>query len=293
VVPVLASALSVSGGERFVVVDADAENRNRMAAALRSAAGAPAEVIAEPNFYKAMDRARVEFDEITACFLATDISTPNIATAIDALRRERMHAHTPIILLVKPKESQVARDLGAGTGALDQIDVGAELTNLGELLAEVRARIGQTAVDPAFALELALESAATLRRIAIDGDTVFNCGAAEPALISALGADDEELRTRCASVLALIGTATAQHAVADLAFDAANSSSLRVAAFAALAESAKKHGNHLDDARVDRLIEIARDEADLVMRTAASQALGALNLADNKASEIIRSYYHG
>jgi hypothetical protein len=162
-----------------------------------------------------------------------------------------------------------------------------------EVLAKTRARIGQTSVDADMALALALEAAATLRRIAIDGDTILDYAAAEPALISTLGADNEELQIRCVSVLALIGTASAQAAVADVAFETTNSDSLRVAAFGALADSAKKHGNRLDEARVNRLIGIAKDEADLAMRTAASQALGALNLADNKASEIIRSYHRG
>jgi hypothetical protein len=41
------------------------------------------------------------------------------------------------------------------------------------------------------------------------------------------------------------------------------------------------------------LVKIAREESDLVIRTASSQALGAVNLATNKASEIIRGYYGG
>jgi len=62
-------------------------------------------------------------------------------------------------------------------------------------------------------------------------------------------------------------------------------------AFDALASSAKAFGNRLDDDRVTRVLGLARDEPDLVMRSAASQALGALDLTDNKASDIIRSYY--
>ncbi len=148
-------------------------------------------------------------------------------------------------------------------------------------------------MDSGIALELALESAATLRDIALDGDSVFVYQEAEPALISALAAQDEELRIGSASVLALIGTPAAQRALADAALDDANSDTLRISAFQALARAARNKGNHLDADRVTRLLAAAKDEADLVLRTAASQALGALNLADNQASEIIRKYYGG
>lgn len=290
VVPVLTGALSAAGTEQFVVVDSDADNLNRVASELRQL---PAKVIAESSFYKAMDRARTEFDGVTAFFLATDIGAPDLATAVQGLRGEFLHAATPVILLAKPQNATLGRDLGAGTGNLAEIRADADLAAIPELLSTVRARTGQTALGQELALDLALETALTLRRIAIDGRTVFNYTTAEPALVAALSAEDEELRIRSAAVLSLIRTSTAQRAIADVALDEAATSTLRLAAFESLAESAKRFGNQQDQARVDRLIEIARTEPDMVMRTAASRALGSLNLADNKASEIIRSFYRG
>jgi undecaprenyl pyrophosphate synthase len=73
----------------------------------------------------------------------------------------------------------------------------------------------------------------------------------------------------------------------------ANTDSLRVAAFGSLAESAKNNGNLLEEGQIAELVDIAHDDPDLIIRTAASQSLGALNLTTNKASEIIRSYYGG
>ena len=78
-----------------------------------------------------------------------------------------------------------------------------------------------------------------------------------------------------------------------IALDAGNADSLRISAFNSLAESAKHNGNLLEERQIAQLVEIARDDTDLTIRTAASEALGALNLATNKASEIIRSYYGG
>jgi len=64
-------------------------------------------------------------------------------------------------------------------------------------------------------------------------------------------------------------------------------------AFNTLTSSAKTYGNLLDDERVTRLLTTARNEPDMIMRAAASQALGALDLTDNKASDIIRSFHRG
>ena len=132
-----------------------------------------------------------------------------------------------------------------------------------------------------------------MRRIAIVRGSVHDCRVAESSLIAALSADDEDLRIRCAAVLALLPMATAQRALAEAALNVDHTESLRTAAFAALAESAKRNGNRLDATRVQSVLSAARDEPDPTMRTAASQALGALNLTDNQASQIIRSYSRG
>ena len=66
---------------------------------------------------------------------------------------------------------------------------------------------------------------------------------------------------------------------------------LRIAMFDALAESARRNANKLDAPLIDPLIQIASDEPVMTLRNAAAQALGALNLTTNKASEIIRKYH--
>jgi hypothetical protein len=94
-------------------------------------------------------------------------------------------------------------------------------------------------------------------------------------------------------VLGYIGSPEAQGAIAKIALDAAQPQEMRVAMFTALAEAAKRQGNHLDNDQVAKLIELAQKDENLVIRTAASQALGALNLPGNPASVIIRSQYNG
>ncbi|MFQ5415036.1 MAG: HEAT repeat domain-containing protein [Phycisphaerae bacterium] len=290
VVPVLADALIRTGRREIVVVDPDPANLNRILGELRTA---DASVLGEAGFYRAINRARVEFKTLSAVLLATDIADPDLATAVAELRGEFVYAKTPIIVLVKPRQSVVAEQVVERDAFADHVDADLGGTELFDRIDLVSRRAGQTPIDDDLALTLALQSAETLRRIAVDGRTVFAFGRAEPALIASLSSPSEDLQTKAASVLALAHTDTSQRSIAHVALDAGNTDALRVAAFGSLAESAKHNGNLLEDAQIADHVRTARDERDLTIRTAASQALGAVNLKTNRASDIIRSYYGG
>jgi hypothetical protein len=290
VVPVLAGALAGTTGDRYVVIDPDTDNQKRIAGELRDEAD---QVIAEDNFGKALDRTRREFDGVSGFVLSTDSTAPGAGAAVQALQEEFVYARVPVILLVKAGGEQIADQLSAAYDNVEQVDAGVSGADLLESLGNLRAKCGEVPMSEELAASLALEAASALHHIAVDGRTVFDYAAAEPALISALASGDEELKTRCLDVLALIGTANAQRAVADVALTDTNAESLRLTAFRALTTSAKGYGNRLDEERLSSLLTLAREEADMIIRAAASQALGALNLSDNKASDIIRSYYRG
>jgi HEAT repeat protein len=291
VVPVLGQALVQSGRRHLLVVDPDPDGRNRVMGALR--AGGDADVIGEGSFYQALQRARVEFPTVTAVFIAGDITEPDASTALAELRHEFAFAQTPVVILAKPDQSLLAEELASLDPYTGHAASALPAETLLERVTEIRTRTGQADLDPTLALTLAIQSAQTLRGVAADGRTVFDVGVAEPQLIAALSSPSEDLQVRCASVLALLGTDPSQRSLARLALSTSNSTSLRVAAFGALAESARNHGNKLESAQIDSLVQVARDDADLVIRTAASEALGAVNLATNQASEIIRRYYGG
>jgi hypothetical protein len=290
VVPVLAAALGQTGKTQFLVVDGDESNRNRVMGELRSG---DTEAIGEPGFFKGMNRARVELSNLSGIFIAADIADPDITAAMQALRSEFAFAKTPVVILNRggrsaAVEAILARDTNA-TDVEALLD-GSAIRERHDRLVEANA---QAEPDEALALSMALQSAETLRRIAVDGRTVYDFGTAEPALIVALSASNEELQIKAASVLALATTPTAQRAIAHVALSPNETKTLRIAAFASLAESAKNNNNQLEDAQVADLVAIARDDEDLVIRTSASEALGALNLATNRASDIIRKHHRG
>ncbi len=290
VIPELASTLSLTGREQILVVDADENNLNRVMDELRNG---DRDVIGETNFYQALQRARKEFQSLDAIFISTDIASPGITAALWDVRGEFTFAKTPVVVLTKPKQKVLARELADADTFVETVDAGLDASDLEAALERVSDRTKQTNLDDDSMLSMALESAETLRRIAADGRSIYNVNDAEPALIGALSSPVEKLQTRVASVLALLPTPTAQRAIAHVAMDDANTDSLRIAAFDSLAESAKTNGHLLEAKQVAELVRISSEESDLVMRTAASKALGAINLASSRASEIIRSYYGG
>ena len=290
VMPVLSTALSLTGRDQYLIVDRDGDNANRIAGALRAGGG---EAIADTDFFRALDRVRGEFQRLSGVFVSTDIAEPNVTEALARMRGEFRFAKAPVVVLTKPAQDVFAEELAHRDEYVERVDAAVDEAALRAALDRVRTRTGQTPLTPDTASSIALQTAETLRRIAVDGRTVYNVSEAAPALIGALSASDERLQTAAASVLALIPAPAAQRAVAHVALDANNTLSLRVAAFGSLAESARNNGNMLEESQINALVKIAREESDLVIRTSSSQALGAVNLATNKASEIIRGYYGG
>ena len=287
--PVLADALRQNKKEQYVIVDADHRNLNRIAGELRENGG---ETVAETNFYAAMERARKELPSVRAIILATDIEAPGIAKALAELRSEYRFSRTPVIVLIKPEQDYLAQQAVKGAHA-KATSAASEFDEIEQLIKELSNQEGAGALPPELAMELALRATEALKMVAVDGKTVIDTATTVPALVSALDADEQQLRINAADVLALIDSPEGQQATCEIALNEENNEELRLAMFNALANSAKKHGNRLLPEQVNLVVKAALEIEDLVMRTAASKALGALNLKQNEASKIIRSYYGG
>ncbi len=290
VIPVLNEALAQTGGQRVLVVDPAEDNLNRVAGAVR---GIDANAVGERSFFAGMSRARKEFEHLSAVFISTAGTEPDIRAAVSELRHEFQFSKTPVVILTKADQRQIAEEIVRADAYCQMVAEDADAAALTAALAEIRARTGQAELSADAALAMALQSARTLDAISAHGRTVYEFAQSEAALIGGLSSTSEELRTVCASVLAQIPSPTAQRSIAHVALDDKNTESLRVATFASLARSARNSGNHLEPAQVARLLDIAKTDANLTIRTAASQALGAVNLADNQASVILRSFHRG
>lgn len=287
---VLAETIKHRGEHQFVVVDADTTNRNRIAGELRKSG---ATVIADANFLAAMQRARVELPSITGFFLATDIESPSTGKAAEAIRKEYRFARTPIVILEKADQTHRSEQAVAAGKMIGVLDAQSNETELTDKLSELVEAGGGKSLSADDAVALAIRAVEALGLVAVNGNTVIDTAPAVPALIFATSSPNEALRVVAAHTLALIPSDEGQQAIAQMALDSGNDESVRLAAFDALAESAKRNGNRLSPEQVARVIETAADTSDLTISARASQALGALNLRNNQASEIIRNYYRG
>jgi len=288
VVPQLAAAVSLTGEDHVVVVDADQANLNRVMAALRSEG---LKVIGDSSFYRALEQARDKVQSLRGLFLASDLSDPPLETALQQMRGEYLFSQMPVVILTKPSHALAAETMADSDTNVESVDADSDDTDLVDAFTRLRERTGQSDPGRDSAVTIALEAVETLRNIAADGRTVFRAGEAEQALLAALRSEEESLQTAAAAALAYLGTPSAQSGIAAMALDDAHATDLRVSALTSLASSAKRNGSLLNEGQITALVELARDESNLTLRTAASQALGALNLASNKASEIIRSYH--
>ncbi len=292
VVPTLASALSLTGKKFYMLVDPDDAKRAPFAEAL-TAAGA--EVIADGRLTPALERAQRERSHLDGIFLASDVRSPSAIEAIQGLGRDARFGLAPIVLIVKRGDNLImdqAAVLDARVGTVfDVAEAGVAdpelVRHVMEKLERTAALYGAAGMTGEESVQLALSAAQTLLGIAEGRSAVFDVRAAEAALIDALGHPSETLRLAAARVLAWVETDSAQGAVARFALDGEQQKGLRIEAFGALADSARRFGHRLDGVTTQKLIDEATGQADLDLRTAASQAAGAMNLPGDLAAQVI------
>lgn len=289
--PVLSEALMLHGGARnALVVDADQENANTVAGALR---GQGYEVLIDANLYEGLRKIREELPGIDVIFLASDIASPDLPTALRELRGEFRFAATPVVVVTKPGDVEEVQALVRADHRLTEIPAQPRPVDVAKAVALVLHAVGAETITPDVGAALALDAAQQLATLALTENPIFHAGDAESALLATLSTTDATLHMAVVDVLSLLDSAAAQQTLAAIALDASADQAERVRLFAALATSAKRNGNLLSSESVNQLVTIAARDENLDLREAASAALGALSVTGEPASEIIRSYYQG
>jgi tetratricopeptide (TPR) repeat protein len=289
--PVLSEALMMhSGAQTALVVDADNDAANAIAALLRNQ---DYEVITSASLFDGLQQVRDNLPGVDVIFLASNMEQPTLKAGLAEMRSEFRFASTPAILLTKPGTRDTVREISESDYRVGAIGAS---PSVGELMREktlVMRAVGAEAITEALGQELAAEAAEVLRKLVLTSNPVFDVLDAQPALLAALETDSLELRATIAATLGYLGTAEAQIAVARIALDNTESIPERIRMFGALADAAKRSGNLLPDDMVDDILQLAEGAENLQLREAASQALGALNVEGSPASAIIRNQYRG
>ncbi|MGE3180365.1 MAG: response regulator [Phycisphaerae bacterium] len=290
-IPVLAEAITLSGGQKnALVVDAEDESANEAAAALRDAGYT---VISDANLNAGLEKARKDFPTLDLMILAADLQNPPLRDGIQLIRRDYRFAGVPVLVMSKPGTRALIREVSRLGGNVGIVPEGAAAEDVSRQIENIMERGKNTTIDAEKASALALEAVRAIRDLGTSDANVVQLNSAELALLAALKSENAELQTAGAEALALVPTESAQEGIIAVAFDAEKSEELRVAMFDALALAGRRVGNKLTGASVEKLVAAAASESNLTLREAASRALGALNVSGNPASEIIRNQHRG
>ncbi len=127
VVPLLASTLSQSGRDQFIVIDRDGDNGNRIAGLLRNNGS---EAIVNTSFLAGLGRARADFQRLSGAIVSTDIADPNLAEALARLRAEFIFSKIPVVILAKPSQELLAKDIAVRDSYVEVVDASADETAL-------------------------------------------------------------------------------------------------------------------------------------------------------------------
>lgn len=160
-------------------------------------------------------------------------------------------------------------------------------------LAEALSRSGRQAVSlgqwsEELAESYALRSVQAMYKLAISRNPVIDLSQALPALMAATKDSQQQIQVLACQTLAYINSPSAQRAITDVAMNSAEEMNVQIAAFEALAESAKLYGNLLPDTSVAAMYALIQStETDAGIRAAAAAAFGALNLPSQKVKNLI------
>ncbi len=294
VVPTLATALTLTATQYYLVVDPQAETRESIQ---RDLMASGATVLAAEQLTVALDQARRQLSHLDGIFLATDVDRPKVMEAVQQLAGDKRFGLAPIVLIIKQGGTEAANrimqmDRRVGSVLMLSAADGKLEPDFTKLLLQERdkisARYGYTELSPETSLELALKAAETLRDLALSqGQHVCDVMAAQNALLAVLGHSSDELREASLGVLALLPSAEAQQGIARAALDGTAGEELRLKAFTALADSARRFGPLLDPPTLEAVLKTALQDENVALRTAASKAVGAMNLPAPQAADII------
>jgi hypothetical protein len=208
-------------------------------------------------------------------------SSPDAIGAVRAIRADTTYAMTPVTIV---GASQAIRDLAER----DELTLNiADPGELSQTLDEARQLLAGRAMTPEAASEWAVRAAEAIHRLGVTGNRVYDISRAEAALIENLDDEREPVRLAASAALAVMRSAQAQRAVAELANEPATPETVRIASYKDLASSLRLYGNQLTEQQSQATVEVVGGNGSTDLLTAAAGALGAMNLPTDQVKVLI------
>lgn len=152
---------------------------------------------------------------------------------------------------------------------------------------DARNRSGGLPLEEKSAGEYTLRAINMVSKLAISRGQVFDLTIAQSPLIQCLNDERAEVAKAAGEALGRLATPGAEAALAAKATNESVEDELRIAFLKDLAVCAKFGGNKLDSGKIDQIVKIAQTNASNEVRSAAAEALGALNIASDKYKPFI------
>lgn len=279
VVPLLAEAVSQSGRPNVLLVVANEADRSRLAGELAAyniaggvgAAGAIAEARSLPS--------------VDVILVASDVPDEEVAQVV------RISRETPRL---ERTAKVIVRRTGGGDWPRQAINdqsitvtQATDAAQIAEAIEKGRQRTGGLPMDEKLANDFALRAAQLLSRLAISRGQVLDLSSALSSLLGSLGDPRPDIIKAVGDAVAMVESPQVQPALLDRAADAKNPEEVRASLYRSLASSAKFYGNQLGGQQIASLRQTVAGEQNLDVRSAAAEALGALNAPVENVAQLI------
>lgn len=279
VVPVLASAVR-DADARFAAVVAREPERQQ---AIREALEGDGYTVIRPAFD--LSQAAESMNEAPGVdLLVVELPADAAAETIERARENPRLKATPILAMMALSESNRIASRFERDALTRLARDGMDAAQIGEASRQLTERASGPRVTSEEATKFSLAALERLENVAVAANPVLPIADATTPLIASLKTATGDVRAQVANVLSRIGRSEAQVALMDAALDASGAD--RVAMLDAVARSAKRSGNMLEERQVSRLVEIA-GSGDDAEATAAAALMGALNLPNARLVPLI------
>lgn len=270
-------ALRQTGQRRAMLIVADERIRNRMKSALREA---NFEVLDSAEVSKAMSAARASAG-VDIVVLA---GRPNPVDVVGRLRSEAVFSALPVIIAY---DTARVGEMAEGDGRVVVVAATADEQAISDAIKDAMRPANGQPIDIEEAEQWALRAAGAVEKLAVTSNPVFDVTRTREALADAIEAGSDRVKVACAKALAAMDDEAAQQQVAGLATDAAQSESVRVQAFEQLSFSLRRFGNRLVREHSSAVVAVVGGDGSFELRTAAAQALGAMDLPSEQITDLI------
>jgi CheY-like chemotaxis protein len=281
VVPTLTEALNLEAQKSVLLVEPEADNRNRLQAKLKEAGW---NVVTATTGNQAISSARA-MPRIDAIIVSSRTKDVGHADVISLLRSDYQTAMTPLLVLSYADDPVKASWLESNIPYLKAVEPTVEAD---ALVAEVDAqkqKAGSLVLDAEASRAISLRAANVLKEIAV-ASRIYSAAKARQSLLDSLTNRPDELVIAVLGALSEIPDAEVTVAMAKVGVDEQRPKPVRIAALKALARAARTVGNKLDATEIAALQNMAGTTDDEI-RDAAGESLGSLDLDASEGAKLI------